>query len=447
MNEQLILNIANVTGEGVGVARHNGLAIFVPGTLPDEKVRVKVTNKKKKFWQASLTEIIEPSPLRQQPTCPWQQECGGCVWQHTSYAAELEYKRDNIQQTLRRIGGINIQVEPVWASESPFGYRDRVVWHVDHSQGLKIGLYQQHSHSLCLCDCQLLREPLPQYLPILRSVLAAHEEELQALRAISLRRNDISQTQLVFITDTPISSWETILQELYSAGLQPLSLWENSGNPVYGVYGAKWRHLEGEEYLTDTVLGKKLLVSAGSFQQVNRPQAEKMYDYVVKLAAPDKSCRVLDLYSGLGCIGLLLSDYAKEVVSVESFAPAVKAAKAAAQLNKVENITMITAPAEQALPKIAAQGPIDSAVLDPPRAGCDPQLLQTLAEAAPERIVYVSCSPSTLARDLRLLTEYGYQPVSVQPVDMFSRTGHVENICLLSRKNKLEFDGVLANEN
>ncbi|MBR5430702.1 MAG: 23S rRNA (uracil(1939)-C(5))-methyltransferase RlmD [Firmicutes bacterium] len=430
-NNSIELTIYGVTSEGRGVGRLDGMAVFVAGALPGERVRACVTSRKKRYATGHTVEVLEPAAGRAVPSCPYYDTCGGCSLQHTDYQTELELKRQIVSQNLLRLGGQEIDVPLPLAAASAQAYRNRAVFHYD---GRQLGYYNESSHRLTPVDsCELLLPPLNRLLSQMREALPA--AGLPELRAVAMRCSaDGARLLLTFICRRPgVAEW-------LAAALMPAvpgltGIWENSGPPIYGQYGETWRLLQGEEKLSDSVGPVRLALSPGSFLQVNPGQTTVLYDLIRRFAGLDGSQSVLDLYSGVGSIALYLSGRARLVWGVESYGPAVADAAANAALNAAANCRFFAARAEDILPRWAAQGRrFDVAVLDPPRAGCDRRLLQAVGEMAPPRLVYVSCAPATLARDLKALTELGYVTEQLQPVDMFPRTCHVETVCLLTHK-------------
>ena len=420
------LDIDGVTSDGRGVGRADGLAVFVAGALPGEYVAARICARKKNFAEASLVQVLEPAPGRAVPSCPYYASCGGCSLQHADYKAELQLKQQIVQQSLRRLGAQDIDVPLPLAAEEPWGYRNRAVFHYEGGQ---LGFYDESSRQMTpLESCDLLMPALNELLLQAQKTLFAHKEELPGLRAVALRCDSTGGRKLVtFICDRSLPVLESISEELVTKAEGLVSVWECSGRQIYGAYGDKWRLLHGSGKLRDNIGPVRLDLSPASFLQVNPKQSIVLYDLVRGFAGLSGKEKVLDLYSGVGSIALYLAPHAWQVRGVESYAPAVDDAKANAVLNGADNCSFYCGRAEDILPRWAESGlDFDVAVLDPPRAGCDRRLLDAVAAIAPPRLVYVSCSPATLARDLKILTAYGYTVDKLQPVDMFSRTCHCE---------------------
>ena len=428
------LDIGGVTSDGRGVGRADGLAVFVAGALPGEHVAARICARKKSFAEASLVQVLKSTPGRAVPSCPNYAKCGGCSLQHADYQTELKLKQQIVQQSLRRLGAQEVDVPLPLAAERPLGYRNRAVFHYKDGQ---LGFYDESSRQMTpLESCDLLMPALNELLLQAQKTLFAHKEELPGLRAVALRCDSTGRRKLAtFICDQSLPVLESISEELVTKADGLVSIWECFGPQVYGAYGNKWQLLRGRDKLRDNVGPVQLDLSPASFLQVNPRQTIALYEMVRSFAALTGKEKVLDLYSGVGSIALYLAPHAGQVKGVESYAPAVNDAQANAVLNSADNCSFYCGRAEDVLPCWAASGlDFDVAILDPPRAGCDRRLLDAVAAIAPPRLVYVSCSPATLARDLKILTAYGYTVDILQPVDMFSRTCHCECAVSMSRK-------------
>ena len=433
--ESVELQIDGITSQGQGVGRLEGLAVFVPGALPGERVRARIIEAKKRFARAALEAVVEPSAYRREASCPLYPVCGGCSLQHVDYKYELELKRLIVQQDLQRIGGVELEVPLPVAAAEPWAYRNRAVLHYD---GNKLGFYNESSHTVVPVErCALLHPALNGLLHSINDVFSARDL-LPQLRGLALRCNGAGDRLLLsFICHSSLSGLEETASRLMQEEPKLISVWENYGPPSYSVYGEKWRRLAGDSHLRDSIGPVLLDLSPGSFLQVNHTQTIALYELVRGFAALDGTQTVLDLYSGVGSIALYLAPYAKQVVGVESYAPAVADAQRNAALNQAENCVFRCGRAEELLPAWSAQGRhFDVIVLDPPRAGCDKKLLHAVAGMAPSRLIYVSCDPATLARDLRELNALGYKIDRLQPVDMFSKSFHVETVCCLYHQKK-----------
>ncbi|MBQ6808458.1 MAG: 23S rRNA (uracil(1939)-C(5))-methyltransferase RlmD [Firmicutes bacterium] len=438
-NEKLPLEISGWAGDGCGAARlPDGKAVFVSQAMPGEEVLATVTKEKKSCAWARPDAVLCPAPGRVSPACPHYAGCGGCVLQHMDYQTQLEYKRDQVSQALRRIGRLDLEVLPVLAAEEPWGYRNRVVFHVQNEGQLRFGLYQEKSRRLSSPDCPLLRQPLRELAEKLTQLLPDYSNRLEGLRELVLRCDHSGKKLLLsFVVDRPLKFLDALAAELAEAEPRLVSLWENSGPAVYSVYGAAWRHLWGEEYLLDRLAGVELELAPAAFLQVNHAQAERLYAKALEFLGEREGQTLLDVYCGVGSIGLSLCEGLRQLIGVESYSPSVEAAQRNAERNGQRNCRFFCGPAERVLPDLLKQGlRADKLVLDPPRAGCEKAALAAIAKMEPERMVYISCDPATLARDLAILVEQSYEVQAVQPVDLFPQTAHIETACWLSRKVK-----------
>ena len=440
MAERIIeLDITGLTAKGDGLGRHNGLAVFVPGALPGERVRAGLEQVKKNYARAMLTEILRQSGDRVLPACPFFAKCGGCVLQHLAYKEQLVWKRRWLKDALLRVGGLKAEVLPAIGAKRQTGYRDRAQLHCAWQNGrLKLGFFAHGSHELTKGASCLLLRPLLTRIARLLTELPPHTAELLApLRHAALRcdsRGEQAMLTLVGEMEQPGQKLLALAAGLMEREPRLVSVWANRGKAVYGIYGANWCKLAGAEKLPDSMGDLRLSVSPGAFTQINSPQARMLYEGVAHYAALSGCETVLDAYSGVGSVALYLADKALFVTGVEEYAPAVADAVANAKLNGITNCRFTAGRAEDVLPRLKAKGFCARvAVVDPPRAGCAAPALKALAEIKPKRIVYVSCDPATLARDARQLALSGYTLTQAQPLDMFPHTGHVEAIALLQR--------------
>jgi len=433
---EISLSIDGVASGGEGVGRGGQGAVFVPGALPGERVTARLTRQKKNYARAELTRVLEASPDRVEPPCPYFGRCGGCSLQHAAYPAQLELKRRMVEQTLRRIGGAEVAVPLTLGAERPFHYRCRAVLHAElQNEGADFGFYQPDSHLLTPADsCLLLTAPLLDLIALLRQGLPDYAPALPGLRELSLRCSADGQRLLLsFVADRPLEILPRLVAELAASEPRLASVWENSGGPVYGVYGPDWRHLSGAAYLSDELAGVKLEVAPAAFTQVNPEQTARLYGVAAAYAGQEAGGDLLDLYCGLGGVGLALAGPETRLIGVESYGPAVEAARRNAGLNGREQAVFFAGRAEEVLPGLQEQGiRPGTAVLDPPRSGCAEQALAALVTLMPRRIVYISCAPATLARDLKYLAAGGYRLEQVQPVDMFCQTAHVECVIMMT---------------
>ncbi len=436
--EALRLAIDGVTSQGEGVGRSGFGAVFVAGALPGEVVLARLKQKKKSFARAELIQVLEASPDRVTPPCPYFGLCGGCGLQHAAYPAQLALKQQIVAQTLGRIAGLATEIPLPLGAEQPYGYRCRAMLHGAWGEaGLDFGFYQPASHQLVPADqCLLLAEPLRDLIALLRQALPDFEPGLAGLREIAVRcSSDRQRLLLTLVGAHRLPGAGKLAEALLAAEPRLVAVWENSGPAEYGAYGGNWQLLGGEEDLLDELAGIRLAVAPAAFTQVHPAQAARLYQVAGAFAQADETAELLDLYCGLGGVGLALAGPKTRLTGVESYAPAVAAAKRNALLNAKEDALFYMGKAEDVLPRLAAAGIAPQvAVLDPPRSGCEEGALAALIRLSPQRIVYISCAPATLARDLKYLFAAGYGLAQAQPVDMFCQTAHVETCVLMSRE-------------
>lgn len=433
------IEISGVGAQAEGVGRWQGMAVFVPGALPGERVTARVTQAKKSFARAALLDVRVAHAQRLRPACPLSSSCGGCDLQHAAYPLQLALKRQIVAQALARIGHISCPVSPVLPAARQTHYRSRVVLHCARAgSGLTAGFFQAGSHQVqpLAGDCLLMRPALRELLQALLPRLNAAAAALTGLRALALRCNSSEDALLLtLITDAPLALPDSLICGMLAAQPRLCGIWQCSGTPVYGAYGGDWRLLAGTGRLPEQLGAIRLMLSPASFTQVHAEQTLTMYDTIRRFAALSGKETLFDLYSGVGGVALTLAAGAARVVGVESYAPAAADAAANAARNQITNCSFRAQTAEAALPALAAQGiRPDVVVLDPPRAGCAPPVLAAVLAAAPQRIVYASCDPATLARDLKTLTAANYTPTHIQPIDMFPQTQHVE-VCVKLEKS------------
>ena len=443
-NQLLELTIERLSNDGSGVAHSaDGEAVFVPNTAPGDKARVKIVKDCKRYAFGILDEVLVPSPDRVEVDCPVAGPCGGCSLRHLSYEAELRAKHDNVEDAFRRIGGLDVPVFPALPSLEVDRYRNKVQFPVGRDKNGKpcIGFYAGRTHRIVPCpDCKLQPGVLNEIGNALCEFFAAHdippydEESGKGLvRHIFLRRGAHSGQIMVCLVCTkprlPHSDeLVAALTERFPA-IATILLNVNPKNTNV-ILGEETRTLSGPGYLEDTLCGVPVRLGPLSFYQVNTLAAEQLYGIAAQYAQLTPNDVLLDLYCGMGTIGLSMAEHCKELIGVEIVPEAIESAKAnAARMGDAiaAKSRFFCADAGQAATQLAAEGlRPDVIVLDPPRKGCDEATLSAVVQMGPRRVVYVSCNPTTAARDSKWLEERGYKTEKVQPVDLFPRTKHVE---------------------
>ncbi|WP_028784694.1 23S rRNA (uracil(1939)-C(5))-methyltransferase RlmD [Thalassobacillus devorans] len=447
-NQTVELTFEDLTHEGDGVGKIDGYPLFVPYGLPGEKATVKVVKVKKNFGFGKLLDLHEKNPERVDPPCNVFFQCGGCQIQHMSYDMQLKMKQKQVKDAMRKIGHLeHVPVHQVRGMKDPWRYRNKVQMPVGERDGrLVAGFYQKRSHNIIDMDtCVVQDESNDRMVEAVRRIaerygVRSYDEENNrgVLRHIMVRTGqNTKDVMVVLVTRTKkLPNQDEIIDEIRDAFPSVKSIVQNV-NPkrTNVVLGDDTKVLYGEEYIYDTIGDINFAISPESFYQVNPTQTKTLYDQALEYAALSGKEQVIDAYCGIGTISLFLARNARKVYGVEVVPEAVADAKANAKLNHIENAEFYVGQAEKVMPWWKSQGlNPDVIVVDPPRKGCDEQLLQSMLDMNPERIVYVSCNPSTLARDLRILEDGGYETKEIQPVDMFPQTSHVECVSWLEKK-------------
>lgn len=445
-NDVIPLEIQSVTGEGSGVGRYEGMAVFVPGAAPGDRLTVKVVKALSSYCYGIIREIERPGPGRVEPACPVCRRCGGCSLQHLSYPAELAEKERWVADAISRIGGISLPVRPILPSPQATGYRNKAQYPIGRGEtGACCGFYAPRSHTLVPFERCLLQPPffadiaqaVCRYID--RSGEQPYDEATGAglFRHLYLRWGEATGQVMVclVVNGERVPEPQLLVSAVLSACPGVTSILVNTNRKNTNVIlGEETRVLFGAPSIRDVLAGVEVEISPLSFYQVNRRGAELLYRQAAELADLGPEDVLLDLYCGAGTIGLSMARRVKELVGVEVVESAVKDANRNAERNGIQNARFLRADAGTAAARLEAQGLRPTVVVtDPPRKGCDAATLSAVARMGPERVVMVSCNPATLARDLKVLGEAGYRAEAVQPVDMFPRTNHVEAVALLCR--------------
>ena len=448
--DNIVMQITGLGSSGEGVGKYEGFTVFVKGALPVEEVCVKITLVKKNYAVGALQEIVQASAERVEPACPVYKECGGCQLQHLSYAGQLSCKRQQVQDALGRIGHLDIEVLPVLGANDPWNYRNKMQFPaaMNAEVVLNIGCYATATHSVVDTDaCMISKEANNAIMKTVRTwmqhynISAYDEKTGKGLVRHVMGRVGVhsGEVMAVIITSGYDIPHRTVLVEWlkrYVPGL--VSVVQNINKKQTNVVmGSKTRVLYGAETIKDSLGSLSFNIAPQAFFQVNSEQAEKLYNKALEFAALGGNETVVDVYCGTGTISLYLARHAKKVYGIEIVAPAIENAKKNAEENKCGNAEFICGDAAVELPKLLAGGVRpDVVIVDPPRAGCEQKVLAAIAQVQPERVVYVSCNPASLARDLAFMDEQGYKALVAQPVDMFPMTSHVECVTLLTRSEE-----------
>ncbi|MBC1492992.1 23S rRNA (uracil(1939)-C(5))-methyltransferase RlmD [Listeria booriae] len=446
-NDCLDVVFEDLTHDGNAVAKIDGYPIFVPQGLPDEIAQIKVLKTNKNYGFGKIIELTKESADRVTPPCLVYSQCGGCQLQHLSYDGQLRMKQKQVAQVMKRIGKQDVEVLPTLGMENPWNYRNKAQVPVGFVNGrLVAGFYQQRSHQIIdMNTCLIQQEENNEVIQTARAIFAKYHVEPYdettrkgVLRHLMTRFATTTGELMLVIVTTKLNfpNKAEIMAELQQSIPELTSLVQNVNTANTNViFGEQTVVLAGREYIMDTIHGISFAISARSFYQVNPEQTEILYAEALKLAGLTGEETVIDAYCGIGSISLCLAKEAKHVYGVEIVPQAIEDARANAKLNKMDNVTFAVGKAEEVIPDWFKQGiKADVLVVDPPRKGCDDALLQTILKMKPKRVVYVSCNPATLARDMLVLTEGGYEAKLVQPVDMFPQTTHVECVTVLEWK-------------
>ncbi|MEK0285108.1 23S rRNA (uracil(1939)-C(5))-methyltransferase RlmD [Caldifermentibacillus hisashii] len=449
-NDYIDVEFVDLTHEGQGVAKIDGFPVFVPGGLPGESAQIKILNVKKNYGYGKLIEIREKSPYRVEIPKEDMHKYGGCQLHHMSYEGQLQFKQNLVEQTLTRIGKLqDVNIHPIIGMEQPFHYRNKAQVPVGERNGRLItGFYKPRTHEIIDTDESVIHmEAINDAIKIVKEIcselgVAAYNEEAHTgvLRHIMARfGRKTDELMIVLITRTEkLPHREEIVGKIVAALPNVKSIVHNV-NPkrTNVILGEKTQVLWGQDVIYDYIGNVKFAISPRSFYQVNPVQTQVLYDKALAYAGLTGEEIVFDAYCGIGTISLFLAQQAKKVYGVEVVPDAINDAKKNADLNGITNVEFTVGEAETVIPNWAKEGiHADVIVVDPPRKGCDAALLKTIIEMKPKRVVYVSCNPATLARDLGILEADDYQTVEVQPVDMFPMTMHVEVVVLMSRVEK-----------
>ncbi len=435
------VTVEGYSSEGHGVARVDGQVVFVKGALMGERCVATIEHIGHRSAWARVAQLLAPSPERAAPGCPYYAQCGGCQTRHMTYAEELRFKSDKVENALRRIGALEVGEVPIHGATDPDRYRNKVQFPA--SPGPAIGYFQERTHKVIdVSDCLLtpalcapIRSAVKDWME--KFHVPAYDETTHTglLRHLYIRANAQGEALVCLLANGHSLPQEALLVEALRASepkLIGVSLGVNTSRSNV-ILGDSYRTLWGQDYLMDTLGGLTFQLSVPSFFQVNRAQAEVLYALAADFAALTGAETLLDLYCGTGTIGLIMAARAKEVIGVEVVPQAIADARENARRNGVANARYLCADAGQAAEQLANQGVRpDVVVVDPPRKGLAPQVIDTLLAMAPEKIVYVSCDCATLARDLKLLCR-DYALKRAEAVDMFPRTHHVETVALLEK--------------
>lgn len=444
-NDEFNLKITGYTSEGGGVGKYDGQAIFVENTAVGDEILCHIIKAKKTYAVGKAIKIIKRSKNRIEPECEWSNMCGGCSYSHITYEEELSLKAQKVKDAFQRIGGLSPEFAPIIPSPNTKRYRNKAQYPVKRDNGiLNIGFYAKKSHRVIDGgDCLLQPIEFTQITEIIRDwinfncvTVYSETTEKGLIRHLYLRKAFATGEIMVclVINGTTIPVQDDLLNRLKQIeGFKTLVINVNRENTNV-VLGKECKSIYGDGYIEDILCGVRVKISPLSFYQVNRDGAELLYGKAREYAAFTGDEDILDLYCGAGTIGLSMANTVKSVIGVEIIPEAIADAEENARINNITNTRFICGDASHAADMLKEEGiKPQTVILDPPRKGCAEDLLKTVADIAPEKIVYVSCDPATLARDCARLLNLGYEVQEVTPVDMFPRTAHVESVALLNQ--------------
>ncbi len=448
-NDILKLNILSISSEGSGVSKTSeGVTVFVPNSAVGDELLVRIVKVQKTYAFGKVEEIITPSTDRITPTCTVGTQCGGCVYCHISYSAELKAKEQRVKDAIERIAKLSVPINPILSTNTLSRYRNKAMIPIglDKNGEVIMGFYSKHSHRIIENDdCTLQPNCFLKASQILKSFIESHNLTVYSeasgkglFRHLYLRLAEkTDQLMITLVINGKELPFEAELIDAFKNALPNLKsvILNTNCEDTNVVLGKHSRTLFGEGFITDILCSLKFMISPQSFYQVNRNGAELLYSKASEYADLSGNEVLLDLYCGTGTIGLSMANKAKSLIGVEIVPKAIEDAKKNAKANSIENARFICGDAAKAAETLRSEGLTpDVIIIDPPRKGCDKSLIKTISDFNPKRVVYVSCDPATLARDLAVFAELGFKAQEITPVDMFPRTAHVEAVALLSRQ-------------
>lgn len=441
-NDKFIGTCLSYTHDGQGVVKYEGFPFFVKGMMKGEEGKLIATLVKKHYGFARLLERFSTSCERVTPPCPIAFQCGGCQLQHMSYKEQVAFKKQKVEDVMTRIAKLDVPVHDTLGMEVYVNYRNKgqIPVGVDKNRNVITGFYRINSHDIIdMHSCMIQSMKINEVLQAMRTILKTYDNTNIFRHILIKHAFATDEIMVVWIVRKAQFEHKVKMQkELLKAMPSITSIIINVNTKEDNVIlGDQEELLYGSRYITDSIHHLQFHISSKSFYQVNSVQTEVLYEKVLEYCQLNGTETVIDLYCGVGTISMFLASKAKSVIGVEVVAEAIADARENANINGLSNITFICSDAALYAKKLCEdQVQIDVIVVDPPRKGCDKSTLTSIVEMQPVRIVYVSCDPATLARDLRMLEDMGYQTEEIQPIDMFPYSFHVECVCLMTRTGK-----------
>ena len=451
-NKEYVVDIVDIGQGGVGIGKYEGFTVFVEGGLIQDKVKVRINKSKKNDAVGDIVEIIEKSPFRVDRICSDDlKDCGGCQIQELDYNKQLELKTNEVKQVISRIGKLeNVEIHETIGMQSPCRYRNKAQFPIQNINGsTAIGFYKKKSHDVIPTDmCVIQHDINDKIIKIIKTYIQAYNVSIynetthtgvlrHLVTKVGFTTNEVMVVLVANGTNLPhLNELASVLKENI-LGFKTLVLNVNKAKTNV-ILGKENKVIYGNGKINDYIGDLVFEISPLSFFQVNPVQTEVLYNKALEYAELKENDTVFDIYCGIGSISLFLAQKATKVYGIEIVEDAIKDAKINAKLNNLNNVEFYVGKAEEVVPKMYSEGKTANVVVvDPPRKGCDEKVLDTIVSMKPDRVVYVSCNPSTLARDLAYLDERGYKCVEIQPVDMFPHTMHVECCAKIVKKSDL----------
>ena len=445
-NDVLESDVCGMGSRGEGIVKTEGYPVFVPFAAKGDKIKLKILKANKNFGFGKVLEVLEPSRDRALPFCPVFGKCGGCSLQHINYSAQLEYKREKVSEAIKRIGGADTEVANAVPSPDVLAYRNKISVPLCSANGkTEAGFFAPRSHRVVSCDKCVLQDKV--FYKITETVkehmdkygISAYNEETHSgnVRHIYIRRAAKTRETMVSLVSAKgsVKHEDKLVSSLLNVckGIKSIIINENNADTNV-ILGSKYRVVYGRDYIKDVLCGKEFIIHHNSFYQINSSVTELLYQKGAELLGNLNGKTVLDIYCGIGTVSLTSATDAERIIGIEYVKEAVENAIENAKLNGIKNAEFYAGDAAEVMDRLSREGiKADAVILDPPRKGCDEKLLKTVADIYPEKILYISCDPATLARDMKFLLSFGYAADTAYPFDMFPQTAHVETAVLLQR--------------
>ena len=437
-NEEFIGKCIDYDKDGNGIVKHDGFVYFVKGLIKDEVAKIKVISLKKNYGYGRIVDILEISENRVKPVCSVYKHCGGCNLQHMSFLEQANFKKSVVENTFRNIANLDVEVNDVLSMEDPYRYRNKVQVPVQYDEDLKIGFYRSFSNVIVeFDDCVVQSKLSNNIIDYFRNELVKYEFKDLIRHVLIKHSHNLNEVMVVIVCREVITvEINEFVENLYNKFDEIKSIVLNVNKREDNVIlGEEEYLLKGKDFIQEEICGYKFNISSKSFFQINPYQTEVLYSKAIEYAEIKSNEIVLDLYCGIGTIGIIASKYASKVIGIEVVEEAIEDAKENARINNVNNIEFYCMDAGDGANKLIEENlNPDVIIVDPPRKGLNKKAVEAVLKLSPSRIVYVSCNPSTLARDCKRFNDNGYSIDKVQPVDMFPLTVHVECVTLMSRE-------------